>query len=85
MFFDPDIFGRFLALVMIGLAVVLLYDRAPDSATRIKQVLGVSIVLAILWGGLVLTLSRSSLGALLVGLGGARRLALAGPAHPAGS
>ena len=28
-FFDPDIFGRFLALVMIGLAVVLLYDRAP--------------------------------------------------------
>jgi putative inorganic carbon (hco3(-)) transporter len=67
-FFDPDIFGRFLALVMIGLAVVLLYDRASNSATRIKQVLGVSVVLAILWGGLVLTLSRSSLGALLVGL-----------------
>ena len=26
-FFDPDIFGRFLALVMILLAVLLLYDR----------------------------------------------------------
>jgi O-antigen ligase len=31
--------------------------------------ISVTVVLAILWGGLVLTLSRSSLGALLVGLG----------------
>jgi O-antigen ligase len=62
-FFDPDIFGRFLALVMILLAAVLLYDRRP----RIQ--IGTTVVLAILWGGLVLTLSRSSLGALLVGLG----------------
>jgi O-antigen ligase len=62
-FFDPDIFGRFLALVMIALAVVLLYDD-----DRRRQ-LGVSAVLAILWGGLVLTLSRSSLAALLLGLG----------------
>ena len=67
-FFDPDIFGRFLALVMIGLAAILLFDRSSDSAARIRQVLGVSVILAILWGGLVLTLSRSSLGALLVGL-----------------
>ena len=27
MFFDPDIFGRFLALVMILLGAVLLYAR----------------------------------------------------------
>jgi putative inorganic carbon (HCO3(-)) transporter len=67
-FFDPDIFGRFLALVMIGLAAILLFDRSSDSAARIRQVLGVSVILAVLWGGLVLTLSRSSLGALLVGL-----------------
>jgi O-antigen ligase len=61
-FFDPDIFGRFLALVMIALAAVLLYARE-----RWEQ-LGSTAVLAVLWAGLVLTLSRSSLGALLVGL-----------------
>jgi putative inorganic carbon (HCO3(-)) transporter len=62
-FFDPNIFGRFLALVMIMLGAVLLYAR------RQKTQLATLAVLAILWGGLVLTLSRSSLGALLVGLG----------------
>lgn len=61
-FFDPDIFGRFLALVMILLVSVLLYDRHQRD-----QLLSVA-ALAVLWGGLVLTLSRSSLGALLVGL-----------------
>ncbi len=61
-FFDPDIFGRFLALVMISVAVVLLYRS--DS----REIIASSVVLAILWGGLVLTLSRSSLAALLVGL-----------------
>jgi putative inorganic carbon (HCO3(-)) transporter len=62
-FFDPDIFGRFLALVMILLAVLLLYPRAG------RQQALTSAVLAALWAALVLTLSRSSLGALLVGLG----------------
>jgi O-antigen ligase len=61
-FFDPDIFGRFLALVMILLAAVLLYDE------RLREQVAATVVIAILWGGLVLTLSRSSLGALLVGL-----------------
>ncbi len=61
-FLDPDIFGRYLALVMILLAVALIYDlpqRVQVTAT---------LVLAVLWAGLVLTLSRSSLAALLVGL-----------------
>jgi putative inorganic carbon (HCO3(-)) transporter len=62
-FFDPDIFGRFLALVMILLAALVLYSR--DQRLQV----GSTVVLAILWGGLVLTLSRSSLAALLVGLG----------------
>jgi putative inorganic carbon (HCO3(-)) transporter len=62
-FFDPDIFGRFLALVMILLAAVLLYSASQ------REQLGAIGVLAILWGGLVLTLSRSSLAALLLGLG----------------
>ncbi len=62
-FRDPDIFGRYLALAMILLAVLLLYDRSQ------REQLVTVVVLAILWAGLVLTLSRSSLGALLVGLG----------------
>jgi O-antigen ligase len=62
-FFDPDIFGRFLALVMILLVAVLLYDP------RQRDQLITAAALAVLWGGLVLTLSRSSLAALLVGLG----------------
>ena len=62
-FFDPNIFGRFLALVMILLGAVILYARRQRT-----QVVTI-VVLAILWAALVLTLSRSSLGALLVGLG----------------
>jgi O-antigen ligase len=62
-FFDPDIFGRFLAVVMVALAVVLVYDFQ-----RREQVI-VAAVLAVLWCGLILTLSRSSLLALLVGVG----------------
>ncbi len=61
-FFDPDIFGRFLALAMILIAVLLIYDGSQ------REQLAVVVVLAVLWAGLVLTLSRSSLGALLVGL-----------------
>jgi putative inorganic carbon (HCO3(-)) transporter len=61
-FLDPDIFGRYLALTLILLAVALIYDFPQrEQAT-------VSVVLAVLWSCLVLTLSRSSLGALLVGL-----------------
>jgi len=62
-FFDPDIYGRFLALVMISLAAALLHAR------RAQEQLTATLILAILWAGLVLTLSRSSLAALLVGLG----------------
>jgi len=62
-FLDADIFGRFLALVMILLAAVLLYSR------RRRAQLEATGALAVLWAGLVLTLSRSSLAALLVGLG----------------
>ena len=62
-FLDPNIFGRFLALVMILVAAVLLYARRQRT-----QVASIA-VLAILWAALVLTVSRSSIGALLVGLG----------------
>ncbi len=75
-FFDPDIFGRFLALVMILLVAVLLYER------RQRTQLLATGVLAILWGALVLTLSRSSLGALLAGGRGSWRRCAGGCGWP---
>jgi O-antigen ligase len=63
LFFDPNIYGRFLALVMIGLAAVLLWPR------RARDVGIAAVVLAVLWGALILSFSQSSFGALLVGLG----------------
>lgn len=61
-FFDPNIFGRFLALVMVLLSVVLLYDRRP------REQVASTAVLAVLWVALVLSLSRSSMAGLLVAL-----------------
>jgi len=61
-FFDPNIFGRYLALVMVLLAALLLYDP------RLRDQLGAIAALAILWTCLVFTLSRSSLVALGLGI-----------------
>jgi putative inorganic carbon (hco3(-)) transporter len=61
-FLDPDIFGRYLALALILLAVMLIYDFPQ----RVQA--SVVVVVAVLWACLFLTLSRSSLAALLVGL-----------------
>jgi O-antigen ligase len=62
LFFDPNIYGRFLAIVMIGLAAVLIWSSRP------RDVWTVTLVLAVLMAGLVLTLSQSSFAALLLGL-----------------
>ena len=61
-FFDPNIYGRYLALTMTGLAGALLWSRRP------KEGAWIAVALAILWGGLVLSLSQSSFAALLIGL-----------------
>lgn len=61
-FFDPNIYGRFLVVAMLAVAAVML----GTSRTRTVWI-GAGVLLA-LWAGLVLTLSQSSLGALLVGL-----------------
>ncbi len=61
-FFDPNIYGRFLALVMIAVCTGLLWS-AERRATRLA-----AAVLALLWAGLLLTLSESSFAALLAGL-----------------
>jgi putative inorganic carbon (hco3(-)) transporter len=62
LFFDPNIYGRFLALTMILLAATLLW------ATRRQTIVLVAGALAVLWAGLVLSLSQSSFAALLGGL-----------------
>lgn len=62
LFFDPNIYGRFLALVMLLLVGWLLWAR------RQREVVAGALLLAVLWGGLVLTFSQSSFTALLVGL-----------------
>ncbi len=62
LFFDPNIYGRFLVTVMLGLAAVLLWTRRAALAA------GCVVGLLLLWAGLVLTLSQSSFTALLAGL-----------------
>ena len=62
LFFDPNIYGRFLALVMIGLASVLIWAKRP------RSLFWTIVALVVLWGGLITTLSQSSFAALLLGL-----------------
>jgi len=62
LFFDPNIYGRFLVAVMLGVMAVLLWTR------RALVGVGCAVALAVLWAGLVLTLSQSSFTALLAGL-----------------
>jgi O-antigen ligase len=62
LFFDPNIFGRYLALTMILLAAVLLWTR------RRREVALIAAALVLLWAGLIFSLSQSSFAALLVGL-----------------
>ena len=61
-FWDPNIYGRFLALVMLAVSAVMLWNR------RTRLALWAAALLAVLWGGLVLTFSQSSFAALLAGL-----------------
>ncbi len=61
-FFDPNIFGRFLAIAMLTVVAAMLWD------TKRSRYALYAAVLVILWGGLLITFSQSSYGALLVGL-----------------
>ena len=62
LFFDPNIYGRFLALVMIAVTTVVLWSA------RRRDVLIGAAVLAWLLAGLVTSFSQSSIAALLLGL-----------------
>jgi O-antigen ligase/polysaccharide polymerase Wzy-like membrane protein len=80
-FFDPSIYGRFLALVMIAVAVVVLVGRPARAESRTdtssaaaagaagrRGTLAGAAVLAWLLAGLVTSFSQSSIAALLLGL-----------------
>jgi O-antigen ligase len=62
LFFDPNIYGRFLAVTMVLVAAWLLWAARP------REVVATAVLLAVLWGALVLTFSQSSFAALLAGL-----------------
>lgn len=62
LFFDPSIYGRFLALVMIAVTAVVLWNREKRT-----QLWGAAI-LAWLLAGLITSFSQSSIAALLLGL-----------------
>ena len=62
-FWDPNVYGRFLVLVMLA---VTAFDAVERRAARSRSAR--RVVLAVLWGGLVLTFSQSSFAALLAGL-----------------
>lgn len=76
LFYDPNIYGRYLALAMLLLASAVLY------VTERRRLLLCAAVLAWLWAGLLVSISQTSTVALLVGLAviagwrwGARRAA----------
>jgi putative inorganic carbon (hco3(-)) transporter len=62
LFFDPNIYGRFLALVMVAVTTGVLWS------VRRREVLAGGAVLLWLLGGLVTSFSQSSIAALLLGL-----------------
>jgi O-antigen ligase len=62
-FFDPSIYGRFLALVMIAVMAYVLVARGDR-----RRVLAGAAVLAWLLAGMVTSFSQSSIAALLLGL-----------------
>jgi O-antigen ligase len=81
LFFDPNIYGRFLVMVMLAVSAAMLW------AAERRTMLAAGGVLALLWAGLLLTFSQSSFTALLVGLAvlaalrwGARRVLVGGVA-----
>jgi O-antigen ligase len=61
-FFDPNIYGRFLALVTVAVMGTMLHLRER------RALVAGAVVLFVLWGSLLLTLSQSSLAAVLFGL-----------------
>ncbi len=61
-FFDPNVYGRFLAVVMLAITAGMLWS------TGRREVAAAAAALLVLWGGLMTSISQSSIAALLLGL-----------------
>jgi putative inorganic carbon (HCO3(-)) transporter len=62
LFYDPNIYGRFLALTMVLIAAAMMWENSR------RRVLVAAAALALLWLGLLGSVSQSSIVALLAGL-----------------
>jgi O-antigen ligase len=62
LFYDPNIYGRFLALTIVLLAAALMWE------SRLRVVAALAAIAAVLWLGLLGSVSQSSFVALLAGL-----------------
>jgi O-antigen ligase len=62
LFYDPNIYGRFLALTMVLVCAAMLWESSR------RRVLLAAVVLALLWLGLAASVSQSSVLALLAGV-----------------
>jgi O-antigen ligase len=62
LFWDPNVLGRYMAIVITALMAVLLWSRSSHFALWLGALCGV------LWLGMVITFSQSSFAALLAGL-----------------
>jgi O-antigen ligase len=63
LFYDPNVYGRFLLIAVLVTAAVLAWSRRP------RDVVVGGALLVVLWAALLTTLSQSSLAALVLGLG----------------
>jgi len=62
LFYDPNIYGRFLALTMVLVAAAMMWESSR------RRVLAAAVVLALLWFGVLGSVSQSSVVALLAGV-----------------
>jgi hypothetical protein len=62
LFWDPNVYGRYLALVITALVAVMVWQRHP------RVVLALGALAGVLWLAMVITFSQSSFAALLAGL-----------------
>src|SRR5690606_30145846 len=60
LFFDPNIYGRFLMVVLLGVLAVLAWGA------RGVRAIGLAVLLVLFWTGLLVTFSQSSMVGVLV-------------------
>lgn len=60
-FYDPSVYGRFLAVAIVAIVVVVLYGVSPRLLAAATAAIG------LIWAGLLVSFSQSSFAALIIG------------------